>query len=161
MTFYHACTGCELQGMPCDMRENLRSKLAGIGVTSIKWKCALRTPRFKVGQPVWANVYVATEGSEEDGRYVKADFPGTVCRLVGSKALVFIKPEARSDCDDYEFQPKGNGFCKIPLSRLKPRDGEAETICPSCEQPASLGHIDGYRCALPVRDYAPPAECPF
>lgn len=160
VTFYHACTGCVLQGKPCDSRDAVRARLKGIGVTSIKWRCWARSDRFKVGDPVWALTVDGGVVSGDEGEPIRDHFPGTVIRLLGAKALVFIPPGARGRDEECTFTSNCHGFCKLPLSRLSPRDGPAEEICRSCEQPALMGHIDGYVCALQTkRDI--PVECPF
>lgn len=157
MTAWLTCVGCRLQGKPCESRKAMRATLKGLSVTSIKWKCREREARFRAGDPVWA---LTVDGSGEyrphgihgeDGSPIRDYFPATVVRDLGRKLLVVIKPgaEGRGDFGDgITFQPTGtnNGFCKIPLSRLSPREGEAAAICQSCQWPDFMGHIDGYLC---------------
>jgi hypothetical protein len=99
---------------------------------------------FVAGEPVWATTLAF--GPEAGEESYQADFPGTVIRVVGSKALVFIAKGAKARGDDYEFEPMGNGFCKIPLFRLSARDGLFEAICARCQLPGSMGHLEGYSC---------------
>ncbi len=54
MTAWRTCVGCHLQGKPCETRNDMRKPLKGLGVTSTKWKCHEREPRYRVGGPVWA-----------------------------------------------------------------------------------------------------------
>lgn len=141
MVAYRTCTGCVLQGKPCDMRDAMRERVRGLGITSIKWKCIGRVPRFKVGDLAWAKT---TTGDGDDS--LTDLFPATVIRVLGAKALVFIDGDALSRGNEAPFEARGNGFCKMPLSRLEPRDGEPETICPACEWPSFKGHQDGRSC---------------
>ncbi len=143
MTAYRTCVGCALQGKPCVTRAAMREKLAGLGVTSIKWKCKSRLARFLVGDPVFA----FTLGCVEEGEAYMDHFPAVVVEVKGANAIVFIESGA-AGLEDVPFEPKGsgNGFCKIPLSRLREREGERETICPSCGWPARKGHQEGYGC---------------
>lgn len=149
---YRTCQGCTHEKHPCAARDALRAKLKGIGVTSIKWKCADRVSRFNVGDAVWAMTVAGhSEGYYDQGEPLRDEFPATLIRLIGSKALVFIVPgvEGKGHCGDgIPFETRGRGFCKIPLSRLTARDGKAEAICKDCEQPESMGHQEGYSCAF-------------
>lgn len=162
MTLYRTCVGCLSDKSPCVARDDLRERLKGIGVTSIKWKCKDREPRFVVGDPIWA-LTVEGQGSDhqEGGEPYRDYFPGTVIRDCGSKLLVYIAPGSPGrDGEEYSFAPSGNGFCKITLSRISKRDGERETICKACELPASKGHQNGYSCTFSgdlevARDTAP------
>lgn len=149
MTAFRTCSGCVFDKEPCFHRDTLKAKLSGLGITSVRWKCKFRSARFIVGDPVWA-LTSESYGSADEGGPLKDDFAGFVIRSAGAKALVWIEPgtpgRERGE-DGVRFEPSGNGFCKIPLSRLKPREAEREAICPSCEWPASKGHQEGYSCA--------------
>jgi len=135
----------------------MRAAIKGLGVTSIKWKCPTRKPRYNPGDPVYARL-----GADCDPDYgvTVADFPAIVIRLLGSKVLVYVEKDATSESGGYQFEPRGNGFCKVTLSRLKPRTGEPQTICKSCEWPESLGHQEGYSCN-PWRGETLHQEYPF
>ena len=148
MTFFRTCQGCVSEGSPCEARDALRLALRGLCVTSVKWKCAVRRPRFEIGSPVWATtIEDPLNPRSENGGAVLDLFPAVVVRVLGGKALVFIKPGAVGQSDNSFFVPTGIGFCKLPLSRLSPRDGERVMVCQRCELPASEGHLGGYSCA--------------
>lgn len=139
---YRTCVGCIRQHEKCAAREVVRAQLKGLGVTSIKWKCQQRAPRFKIGDPVWMTT---TVGYDQMGANV-ATFPGHIVRDCGSRMLVYVEPGAKSDCEDYEFEPRNRGFCKIPLARIEEREGPSVTICDTCELPTFKGHAEGYSC---------------
>lgn len=145
--FYRACLGCVRQGQPCDARDQLKARLKGLGITSVKWKCAEREARFAVGGRVWAKTFCGFIDEFSDGSPIE-EFPGTVVRLMGSKALVYIRPGIIARDEETEFTPArgGHGFCKIPLSRLKARQGERANVCPECELPEEFGHQEGFAC---------------
>ena len=145
VTAFRTCTGCILQGQPCEARATLREKLKGLGITSVKWRCTHRTPKYQIGDPVWASTIADTTDAD-----IRDDFPGLVIENAGNMHLILIEPGVRGQ-DDAEFIPSGNGsgFCKIPLSRLRPRnDADREKICSSCKWPARKGHQAGYLCAV-------------
>jgi hypothetical protein len=146
---YRTCVGCELHRQPCDEREKVRAQIKGLGVTSIKWRCKNRVPIFNIGDPVWVHTVGSDDAMADDGEAYFDDYPGVAIRAAGTKMLVFIEQGApgRDYGDEIPFNPRGTGFCKIPLSRLKVRDGEREDICPDCEWPAHKGHQSGYSCA--------------
>jgi hypothetical protein len=151
---YRTCQGCVLEKELCDARDAVRLRLKGLGVTTIKWKCAERVDRYKIGDPVWAMTVCGQSADYfEQGEQLRDEFPAIVIRHMGSKALVFIKPdvEGKGHCGDgVPFEASNRGFCKIPLARLSPREGQPEKVCRSCEQPESLGHIEGYSCAFDI-----------
>lgn len=151
MTVFRSCVGCVYADEPCAALDRMKESLRGLRVTSVKWRCEDRRPRFEIGDQVWAETYSdygrRSAYGEDDGG-TRANYPAVVIEVIGSKAVVFIEKDAPSQefDDDYPFTPNGNGFCKIPLYRLKPRDGERETICKSCSWPERLGHQPGFIC---------------
>lgn len=154
MTFYRACVGCTLQGQPCGARETMRARIKGLSVTSVKWRCTSRESRFVVGELVWAHTVDGGQVSGEEGEPIFADFPAVVIKmLAGAKALVFIDPGVECSDGETQFSTSGIGFCKIPLSRLKTRDGTRVEVCPACDLPSFKGHLEGYSChpAMPQR----------
>lgn len=146
--FYRTCTGCVLQGRPCTPRNEFRKAVEGLMIRSVLWHCRAKEPRFVAGDPVWAHTVESQSHNNDDGGPYRDDFPAVVIRPVGPKMLVYIEPNSpgRSFGDDVHFDASSNGFCKIPLSRLKLRDGERQEICRFCDWPASLGHQEGYSC---------------
>ena len=153
MTAYRTCIGCIHQGAPCEARDRVRATLKGFGVTSIKWRCPDRQPRYRVGDPVWALTVAQINGGEYDerGNPIRDYFPAVVVDpgKKPTKALVSIDPGAagRGDFGDgIIFDVNSSGFCNIPLSRLQPRDGEREEICKYCCNPVRRGHTQGFNC---------------
>lgn len=148
---YRTCMGCKSQGAPCEARNIFRKAVAGLGIRSALWHCREKRPRFVPGDLVWAfTVSEQTGGAQrdDDGEPWRDDFPGIVITMLGAKALVFVKPDSpgRTMGDNVQFVSSNNGFCKIPLSRLKSREGEREEICKFCSMPSSLPHESGYSC---------------
>lgn len=139
---YRTYTGCLSQSEPCKARDAFRESVKGLGITSAKWRCNSRVSKFIPGDAVWA--MTADDYSENA---VREWFPGIVTRRSGPAMIVYIAAGAVSkDDDECLFEPRGNGFCRIPISRIKKRIGFSETICPSCERPSSAGHAEGYMC---------------
>lgn len=147
MTTYLTCRGCISDKTKCEHRDAMRDRLKGLSVTSLKWKCAARAPRFVPGDPVWADTWNG-ETADNHGQWSMDYFPAVVIRMLGSKALVYIKTGVESRDLEYTFQPQNNGFCKITLLRLSPRDAQRDPPCEHCELPASQGHQSGYSCSF-------------
>lgn len=147
MTAYRTCYGCASEKKTCPTRDALKKSLAGLRVTSIKWKCMDRIPRIVRGDPIWAWTIASNDLTDSEEPY-HDNFPGTAIRETGAKMLVWIEPGAAGEghCGDVIFEPKGNGFCKIPLSRLKLRDGDRQDVCRDCDWPTSKGHQPGFIC---------------
>jgi hypothetical protein len=154
MTAYLTCRGCAHAKTKCEHRDAMRDRLKGLSVTSVKWKCGARAPLFVPGDPVWAETWDG-EAADGEGQWYMDDFPAVVIKMIGPNALVYIKPDVESRDLKYIFQPGNklsNGFCKITLSRLKPRDAPRDPTCERCKNPASLGHQENYSCTRKMID---------
>lgn len=141
MTTYRTCIGCANSLTDCATLAAVRKQTAGLGITSMKWRCKDRAPRFQPGDAVWART------TPVFGWEIMEDFPATFISAAGSRALVKIEAGAPARNADYEFEPKngGGGYCRLPLSRLSERDGERQTVCKHCQDVG--GHHADY-CAL-------------
>lgn len=149
MSKYRTCTGCKFEGLPCGERDRMRDKTAGLGITSMKWKCDWRKPKFKPGDLVQVSIVTHYHGQDDEGRaHMSTDtFPGIFIQnaKVPSRAIVFIKPGTVGNGGDEEFYPSkdGIGFCRLPLSYIAGREGPPEHVCSHCQNPISiLGHAD-------------------
>jgi len=160
---YRSCLGCELYRQPCGERDRVREQIRGLGVTSIKWRCKQRTPIIDAGDPVWVDTVNGSDDYDDHGNPYRDEYPGTAIRQVGTKMLVYIEKHApgRNAGDDAPFMPRAGGFCKIPFSRIKRREGKREDVCASCDLPASKGHRGGYICERRLRSDDIPNVIPF
>lgn len=148
MSKYRTCAGCLFEGKPCAERDKMRTRVAGLGITSMKWKCDWRRAAFKPGDPVRVRLITFSDNDDYGNySYDTADYPGTfVQSLRGStRLLVFILPGVIGEWADDAFEPKadGAGFCKIPRAYVSPTSGVPEHACPGCGNPSRLlGHAD-------------------
>jgi hypothetical protein len=141
---YRTCIGCVKAAGQCSHRDYLRQKLAGMGLTSIKFVCALREAPFNPGDAVWVELITSDPEVMESG--YTADFPATIIRVTGSKAVARVDLDAQSACGDYDFEAKNeNGFVKRPLKFFKPREGERRVVCPVCSA-LDGNHEYGWTC---------------
>lgn len=160
---YRSCYGCVHGAGSCQARDAIRDKIKGLGITSIKWKCEHRRPAFVAGEAILIDLFMGMSDQgdiwgREEPEY--GWFAGYAIEVRGSKILAFIVPGTRSDCDEYEFQPKSNGYVKTGLARVRRRDAIREYVCEGCQRPARLaGHADYCR-NLPA-DQRPKEEWMF
>lgn len=151
MTVFRTCTGCKYQPGPCGPRDVLKAAIKGLRITSVKWRCSARVPRFVPGDPVWAET-VADKAPEFPEEVYRDDFPAIFVEARGSNGLVFIETAAPAREEEHVcfVAEKPGAFCSIPLARLKPRDAAKQRVCAYCSMPESLEHPEGYICAPPA-----------
>ena len=143
MAVYRTCTGCLFADGPCAERDKMRAKIAGMGITSLKWKCGWRRPKFSAGEPV--HISMITYGDEYDG--------GSWCELVdgyfvsecttSNKVLVFAIPESVASTFDGEVALRNNGYMRLSRSYVQRRQGVPASKCSSCGNLSSAtGHSE-------------------
>lgn len=145
MSSYRTCFGCQLRGKPCPTRAVIADAIKGLGIQSLRHKCAGRRPLFAIGQPVWLETVYAVDGDGDENGTFRDSFAGHVVKDLGSKALVFVPPGTLGRDDpheDYAFASKTGGFCKVSLKKLTAREGDVEAICDGCMAPSSFGHTE-------------------
>lgn len=160
MTAFRTCHTCAIPAATCQTREALQAAIAGLRITSIKHRCADYLPAFQPGDAVKV-LTIPFYPTEDEPHAPKLWFPGHFIRLAGMRAIVFVKPGARSlnrdhGGNDYAFEAHGGGYLKVPLSRVAVRDGEPVSV-EACRWCASIPDLDG-NCG---RDpsYTPARDC--
>lgn len=138
---YQTCVGCVHGKGACQERDRIKAAVTGLSITSMKFRCKHKRLEFRPGDPVLIRLI---QSSVEDSYYGEgpsaADYKGHVVRNDGSKLLCFIEPQTVSECGEYQFEPKSNGFAKVPRSRVTRREGIREGVCKSCRRLISRGH---------------------
>lgn len=131
MTHFSACTGCAVDTTQCASLRTIKGAIRGLGITTVRHRCGVRVPRYEPGCAVWIKTFDSRESGDEDGPRVSW-FPGVFISQKGSRAIAFIKPGALDELsdEDYPFQPENRGFVKVPLSRVKDRDGVPVSVVP-------------------------------
>lgn len=136
MTHYATCVGCALVDS-CQTRQKIKAGIAGLGIVSLKFRCAERRDMYPVGAAVWFRFPVVT-GREWDGhgQMTACDFPGYVSGKSGNKIVGYITPGAVDKYGRYPFEPMngGNGYVKAPLARVSHRDAPSVDLryCGTC-----------------------------
>lgn len=143
MTHYATCVGCALVDN-CQTRPKIKADIAGLGIMSLKFRCAERRDMYQPGDAVWFRFPVVT-GQHWEGydQMTACDFPGYVSGKSGNKVVGFIEPGVMDKGGRYPFEPMngGKGYVKVPLARVSHRDAPAvdATFCATCGSIPGLG----------------------
>jgi len=138
MAYYHPCKNCAVNIYACERRAQVREAIAGLHVTSVKFRCADRKPMFRSGQRVkfaWSH----WEQSDYDGSGCenKLVFSGTVVAEKATKFIVRVDDVDGIAVDDnYEsMNPRDVFNNKRLVVKVKPCDMVAldEPDRPMCE----------------------------
>lgn len=148
------CTGCKFSG-DCDHARHLRSALKGHGLRSVKFACAKRENVLAAGQTAIFTTYISR--CDDMDNYMAVSYPGIVIEQRGNKVLGFIRPGEMDTSRCYPFEPRGNGYVKMPLARVRADDSRPPVEMKKCRWCASFFALDG-RCD---RDpsYTPMRDC--
>jgi len=140
------CTGCAID-RACTVQTDMRDKLKGLGIRSLKFACKHRVDLFQPGQPVLFTTFTTSDcESDYDGLAGRLTvvYPGHVIKQMGGKVFGFIKPETPDTSEGYPFEAKAGGYVKIPLSRVKTDNSRPvanAAACDWCNRHIGLGAI--------------------
>lgn len=158
MTYFHTCRSCVLDGA-CTFQADLKASITGLGIRSLKHRCAHRVDLFKPGDPVMVKTIPTYDrGEYGDDQVPKHWFQGHFVRYArDGRPLVFVAAgTVAEDDEDWTFEPNGSGFIRAAHARVKPRTGEPADIeaCRWCACIPGLGQPCG-------RDpnYTPSSQC--
>jgi len=132
MAYYHPCKSCTHAKTGCDKRDQMRASLKGLGVTSVKFKCQQRMPRFKMGQRVrfdW------THYDDDSNEAIMTSFTGTIAYEKRGKLRFVIRVDQEESAE--ELHPKyvfrnGGDVVAIKPDDIKLLDEPYRHICAEC-----------------------------
>lgn len=144
MSYFHTCRTCVADGA-CDAQKELKAAIAGLGIRSLKHHCPHRVDLFKPGDPVLVETWPSYDRSEDDDLPTRDTYKGHFIRWAGNKPLVYVAAGTPGEGGEGDFEPNGNGFLKIALSRVKPRDGDPADVeaCRWCAAILGVGQPCG------------------
>lgn len=141
--YYTNCRGCTVNTSTCAHRAKIRESLAGLGLTSIKFKCPDRKPQFSRGNRVlvtWTLVgrpYQTSEGYDYANEVVS--FKATVIEeKKPGRFLIRVDDGASHDCGDDFVAPdclSGNGFASVGFQKLQSLNEFNKRVCDLCNSP--------------------------
>lgn len=159
MARFSTCIGC-VRKPDCAKLADIKAAVVGLGVTSLKHRCATRDPEFKPGDPVLVKTVPWRNDPEPENDYrepPKLWFRGVfVSELKNfNQIIVYIKPGTPNETeydgtgyiDEEEFFPSGAkpGFVKVPRSRVKKAEGDKVDLklCAACGEPTAITNCCG------------------
>lgn len=145
MTYFRPCFNCAIPRKECDTAKRMTAGLRGLGVTSVKFNCPDRKPKFAPGQRVSVTWTVFPPDYEFGDDYADEAWPATVSCESGNKFVIRVD-DVPSDFETpaREYIKSANLYCKVSASKLKPLDEPAQPICKRCGEIGGLGFIGCY-----------------
>lgn len=133
MTAYRTCHNCGIDRATCPRLSAIKTQVAGLNLTSVKFKCADRLPLYAPGDRVNVTWTVGTEGYEEANDEM---WPATV---IGEKGSQFIICVDNVDSDEgtpaKSYVQNDSLYAKASAQRLTPMTGGDDTprtVCGLC-----------------------------
>lgn len=116
--------------------------LRGLGITSAKFNCPERKPKFAPGQRVSVSWLVHDGEGYDQSPWDLHTWPATVSCESGNKFVIRVD-DVDSDLDlpVREYVKSDRLYCKVSASKLKPLDEPAQPICKRCGEIGGLGFI--------------------
>lgn len=160
---YVNCRGCIVDHETCVFRKMLRDRLLGTGVTSVRFKCAARKPKFSPGD----RVRVTWPFYEQDEEYPEdVTFLATVIRehrpgryqIRVDPGLSYSHGEEWADKTAENL--KSRGYAIVSMTRLESHDEQSRVVCQHCARVEGItdnceGRTTYFR---PVHCIAPPRQ---
>lgn len=153
MTYFHTCKTCRVGKADCDVRAKLEAAIAGLGIGSLKHRCAPYAPLYTPGAPVLVQTvaWMSRDGNGDDeGEPPKHWYPGHFIRFTKASVVAFIKPGTDpvdvTGAHSCPFETQRQGFVKVPLYRVRPSDWAAPVSveeCTNCGAITALGQPCG------------------
>lgn len=139
------CTGCAKAGK-CQRATDMRGKLKGLHITTLKFVCPDRAPIFLPGQAVIFTTFTCDEDDGYRGGVEQVWYRGHVIKQDGGKVFGFIPPGSLDLTNDVPFEAQYGGYVKMPLARVR-RDSESADAdvreCRYCAKHPGLGAACG------------------
>lgn len=144
--YYHQCRGCTVDHNKCGIRAELRAAIKGLNVTSIKFNCKERKPKFLTGNRVLVTLpFYEVYGPQGETDTHLIDFKGTVICERKTRGNYKVKIDDGPDADDGNYTSpedlKSNtGYVAVKGEHVSPLNEFDRTVCKECE--AVDGHED-------------------
>lgn len=133
---YAPCFNCDVKKAECLRRIELRAALAGLSVTSVKFRCDVRKAKFEPGQRVAFTWTLFDNGSEWHDDGLPLEFFGTVLREAGPKFVVQVDKGKDAGGEGVEasdvFKKNDQLLIKVRPAHMRALDDPARIICPTC-----------------------------
>lgn len=139
MTYLAPCNGCRFQKSTCARRDQIKSGIKGLGITTLKFRCNERTPLYSTGQRIafpW-RVYGDADYYDQVDK-VDLVFHGTIVGETdrGNRYIVLVDAgpcvagEEEIDASDAFRNP--DLIIKVRRREIKPLSEPFLKICCDC-----------------------------
>lgn len=132
MTAFRTCKNCVLEREPCPRREAVKASIAGTGVTSVKFACAIRKPLYAPGDRVVSR-WTVPDSDDYDERAQEEHWPATVIKEVGTMFQLKIDDvRSENDTPAKGYFKNQSLYVKARAGKLKPLDEPSQVVCDQC-----------------------------
>lgn len=133
MTYFKPCFNCATPRKECETAKRLSAGLKGLGVTSVKFNCADRKPKFAPGQRVSVSWLVHDGGGYDESPWDLHTWPATVSGESGNKFVIRVDDVASDlDLPVREYVTNDTLYCKVSASKLAALGEPPQPICKRC-----------------------------
>lgn len=133
MANYRTCLNCAHAPNECATRDRVKTAIAGLAVTSIKFRCPDRAPVYRPGDRVGVSWVLPDEDGGWNREATEETWPATVISEIGPKFLICV-----DDTDsDYETPARSwikseSLYCKVSAGKLSRLDEPRRNVCGLC-----------------------------
>jgi hypothetical protein len=136
MTSYRTCRNCAFEREDCDRRATVAAGIKGLGITSLKFGCTLRQPKFRPGQRVEVTWTYYDPDAYWEERACLESWPATVARETSKGFLIVVDDvESGTGLPAREYVKSENLFCNVAAGKLKPLNEPDRKVCGFCHNP--------------------------
>lgn len=136
MAYFHPCHGCAVDKETCARRSEIRSAIAGLSITSVKFKCKDRKPFYHMGQRV-SFPWSVCIGQDDDGEGVfrTVNFNGTIVCEASKPSRFTVRVD--QDGEGYTESPNevfrnGGDVVNVKTHSLSLLDEPVQNMCANC-----------------------------
>jgi hypothetical protein len=138
---YLTCRNCGVDRNGCARRAEIRARVKGLGITSLKFRCADRKPIYHAGQRVevtWK--YCPPDWDWEEGMSLET-WPATVVQETKKGFLIAVDDvPSGNDLPAREFIKSASLYCNVAAGKLAPLNEPDRRSCDYCH---SIENADG------------------
>lgn len=140
MAYFRTCLNCATPRKECATAKRISDGIRGLGITSVKFNCSDRKPKFFPGQRVEVSWMVHDGGSYDEGCWDVHTWPATVSCESGNRFVIRVD-DVDSDLDlpVREYVRSHNLYCKVSAGKLKAIDEPDYPICKRCGEIGGTG----------------------
>lgn len=134
MSYFGTCFNCDADKETCSRRQHIREGIKGLGITSLKFNCPERLPKFHTGQRVKFSWRYYEQISQYDHEEFTVEFYGTIMREMPGNRRFSIRVD--QEHEDYDCSPrellKNPEFTSVRPAEIEPLGEPDRAMCSLC-----------------------------